>query len=481
MADSVSIWWIRHDLRLDDNPALLAASAENVAVLPVFVWSPDDDGKWCPGAASRWWLHYSLASLDEQLRQRGSRLILRQGSTDATLQSLVKETGAKAVYWNHRYEPAARNVTAAMEAAFKQMGVNARGFHGNLLFDPATILNQSRQPFQVFTPYWNACMKLQEPVGPRSAPSKLKSPTNLPVSESLDDFKLLPTISWTAGMEAAWQPGEMGAKSMLKQFGNREIKEYPVSRDRPDSTGTSRLSPHLHFGEVSPRRVWHTIKAAVGGKSGQSLPISGEPYLRQLGWREFSNYLLHHFPHTELKPMREEFSRFPWKQNAQWLKLWQRGQTGYPIVDAGMRELWATGWMHNRVRMIVASFLVKDLLIRWQDGACWFWDTLVDADLANNTMGWQWTAGCGADAAPYFRIFNPVLQGEKFDPEGSYVRRWVPELAKLRTDWIHCPWESPQDELTSAGIALGKTYPRPIVDHQAARQQALAALKAISK
>jgi deoxyribodipyrimidine photo-lyase len=481
VSDAASIWWIRQDLRLDDNPALLAAIAERGPVLPAYIWAPEGDGDWPPGAASRWWLHHSLADLDTKLRKLGSRLILRRGPAIDVLQKLVRETGATDVFWNERYEPAAQKVSAAVEKAFENVGVGTNGFHGSLLFDPAGVLNQSRRPFQVFTPYWNACLKLNEPAEPQPAPVKLKNPATWPKSDSLADLDLLPTIHWTAGMEAAWQPGETGATAMLRQFGKQRITDYPSSRDRPDRVGTSRLSPHLHFGEISPRRVWHSVTAAAGSKSGHAAPASAEPYLRQLGWREFSTYLLHHFPHTESQPMREEFARFPWKRNAKWLRKWQRGQTGYPIVDAGMRELWATGWMHNRVRMIVASFLVKDLLISWRDGADWFWDTLVDADLANNTMGWQWTAGCGADAAPYFRIFNPVLQGEKFDPQGAYVRRWVPELAKLPDEWIHRPWEALPLELASAGVELGKSYPRPIVDHKAAREAALAALKTIQK
>lgn len=477
----MSIWWVRNDLRLDDNEALLAAVASGEPVVPVFVWAPEDEGAWPPGAASRWWLHHSLRSLDNQLRRRGSRLVLRRGPTVAAIEQVVRETGAKHVFWNNRYEGAARSVVGNVEERLGALGVKFSGFNSNFLIEPASVLNQSRQPFQVFTPFWKACLKLPLAGQPQPAPQQLQPPGTWPDSESLDDFKLLPTIDWTSGMEAAWQPGEAGAVARLKAFASPEIQRYSVSRDRPDVSGTSRLSPHLHFGEVSPRRVWKTVCDAAGGDITDGAPLRAEPYLRQLGWREFSNYLLHHFPEIESKPLREEFSRFPWKANAKWLRLWQRGMTGYPIVDAGMRELWTTGWMHNRVRMIVASFLVKDLLISWQEGAKWFWDTLVDADLANNTMGWQWTAGCGADAAPYFRVFNPVLQGEKFDPDGTYVRRWVPELASLGSDWIHQPWDAPPLELAGANIMLGKTYPRPIVDHAEARQKALVALQTIRK
>jgi deoxyribodipyrimidine photo-lyase len=297
----------------------------------------------------------------------------------------------------------------------------------------------------------------------------------------LDDLELLPEIDWAGGMREAWTPGESGAIKALERFRKSAVADYPDGRDRPDKPGTSRLSPHLHFGEISPRQVWH--KLAPGSQSGMSESDrkSAWAYLREVGWREFAYHLLYHFPHTPCEPLRPEFKKFPWRKDAKALKAWQKGNTGYPIVDAGMRELWHTGWMHNRVRMIVASFLVKDLLLPWQEGAAWFWDTLVDADLANNTLGWQWTAGCGADAAPYFRVFNPTLQGKKFDPDGAYVRRWIPELAKLDARYIHEPTKAPADALKRAGITLGKDYPKPIVDHGEARDRALAALDTIKK
>jgi len=289
-----------------------------------------------------------------------------------------------------------------------------------------------------------------------------------------------PKLNWIAGLRAAWKPGSAGAEAELKRFLRDGLLTYPEGRNRPDLPGTSRLSPHLHFGEISPRQVWHAVKRSAESKSVSAAVWRDWQFLTELGWREFAHHLLFHFPHTPEQPLRPEFARFPWRKNPVWLRAWQRGQTGYPFVDAGMRELWATGWMHNRVRMVAASFLVKNLLLPWQDGARWFWDTLVDADLANNTLGWQWTAGCGADAAPFFRIFNPVSQGDKFDPEGAYVRRWVPELARLPSTWIHHPWQAPPTALAAAGIELGRTYPRPIVSHLVSRELALEAYRRIT-
>jgi deoxyribodipyrimidine photo-lyase len=282
-------------------------------------------------------------------------------------------------------------------------------------------------------------------------------------------------------LRKAWAPGATNAAKELDRFLDDRLQDYSTERDRPDHPGTSRLSPHLHFGEISPRQIWHAVGQAARNRKSRKLDKVADPFLRQLVWREFAHHLLYHYPHIATEPLREEFGAFPWKEDAAGLHAWTRGETGYSYIDAGMRQLWTTGWMHNRVRMAVASFLVKDLLLSWQDGARWFWDTLVDADLANNTLGWQWTAGCGADAAPFFRIFNPVGQGERFDPEGAYVRQWVPELARLPAEWIHKPWEAPAGVLEAAGVQLGTTYPRPIVDHAAARKRALEALGTIRR
>jgi deoxyribodipyrimidine photo-lyase len=345
-----------------------------------------------------------------------------------------------------------------------------------LLYEPGEILNSSGKPFQVFTPFWNACCSGPEPAAPLLRPKRLAAPGGWPRSLALDELDLEPKVDWASGIRAAWTPGEKGAHDLLRRFVRESLLDYSDQRDRPYVPGTSRLSPHLRFGEISPRQIWHGVYGGLNSKRTRTSMKAVEPFLRQLGWREFSYHLLHHLPHTTDEPLRSDFAAFPWRTDEAALKAWQRGQTGYPLVDAGMRELWATGWMHNRVRMVVASFLVKDLLIPWQEGARWFWDTLVDADLANNTMGWQWTAGCGADAAPYFRVFNPVGQGERFDAKGDYVRRWVPELAKLPPAWIHRPWEAPAAVLAEAGIVLGKTYPKRIVVHAEARERALAAV-----
>jgi deoxyribodipyrimidine photo-lyase len=437
---SSSLVWFRHDLRLADNPALTAAIARGGPVVPLFVWAPDEEAPWQPGAASRWWLHHALLALDGDLRKLGAPLIVHQGASLAELQAVIHATGATSVFWNRLYEPALRQRDAAVTAALQHSGIAVQTFGANLLFEPESIAKQAGGPFQVFTPYWRRCLAEPPPDPPLPAPKSI--PASFPVSSSgLQSLELLPTFDWAAGLRTAWEPGERGARKLLQQF---DALTYPARHDFPAQAGTARLSPHLHFGEISPRQVWH------------ALPTGAAAFRRQLGWREFAHHLLWHFPHTPQQPLRAEFARFPWDADAAALRTWQRGRTGFPIVDAGMRELWHTGWMHNRVRMIVASFLVKDLRLAWLDGARWFWDTLVDADLANNTLGWQWAAGCGADAAPYFRVFNPALQQKKFDPAGAYVHRWLPEL----------------------GTAA---YPPPIVDHDDARMRALAAYGAMRR
>ena len=474
-----SILWFRADLRLADNPALQTAIQRGGAIVPVFIHAPEEESPWSPGGASRWWLHQSLKKLDAALRARGSRLIIRRGPTLETLRSLVKETGATAVFWNRRYEPGVSARDAKVQAALNDDGLKAESFKAALLHEPWTIQNQSGKPFQVFTPFWKQCRNQPDPAEPLPAPKKLFAPANWPKSLALAELELEPTINWAGGMCAAWQPGETGALGNLQQFLAQAFDEYSEQRNRPDLPGTSRLSPHLHFGEISPRQVWHGLKN-IAHKRGLTVAAwRDSQFLAEVGWREFAHHLLFHFPHTPAEPLRSQFKKFPWRENAAWRRAWQQGRTGYPIVDAGMRELWTTGWMHNRVRMIAASFLVKDLLLPWQDGARWFWDTLADADLAQNTLGWQWTAGCGADAAPYFRIFNPVSQGEKFDPNGDYVRRWCPELAKLPDEWLHRPWETPVETLDRAGLRLGRDYPEPIVSHAIAREAALEALAKI--
>ena len=475
---ALTIVWFRQDLRLQDNPALAAALAEG-AILPVYIWDEARAGRWPLGGASRWWLHHSLGKLDEALRDHGSRLVLAKGESGAVLQDLLKTTGATKVYWNRNYEPAAIACDKIIKAALTAAGVAAQSFNAALLFEPHTIQNKSGGPFQVFTPFWKHCLALpvEDPVKlPRG---EFSAPARWPASLNLAALGLLPTIKWDAGLAAAWQPGEAAAIQRLKKFTSGAIDQYADQRNRPDLAGTSSLSPYLHFGEVSPRQIWAAVRA-LSQESGV-FPASrgGQVFLSEVGWREFAHHLLYHFPHTPEEPLRSDFTAFPWRSDAPQLRAWQRGHTGYPIVDAGLRQLWATGWMHNRVRMIVASFLVKHLRISWREGAAWFWDTLLDADLASNTLGWQWTAGCGADAAPYFRIFNPILQGVKFDPEGSYVRHWVPELSRVPMEFMHEPWAAPSSVLALAGVKLGVDYPQPIVNHGEARVAALAALQAM--
>jgi len=464
--ESVLVWF-REDLRLQDNPALAHAVESGASVVPVFVWAPQEEGEWAPGAASRWWLHHSLAALDGGLQARGLRLIVREGASLAVLRALVKETGAAAVFWNRRYDPSAVARDTGIKRALMDEGVEVRSFNGTLLHAPTGVVNQSGGPYRVFTPFWRQLES--RPVREETvlAEGVLRGPDRWPESVALGTLGLLPDKNWAEGFAKEWEPGERGAQAALEHFLAATVQKYGEGRDRPDRRGTSRLSPHLHFGEISAVQVYHAVKANGGPGAAR--------YLSEIGWREFAQHLLFHFPRTPTEPLRDEFARFPWRRDEVALRCWCRGRTGYPIVDAAMRELWQTGWMHNRARMIVASFLVKHLRISWVEGARWFWDTLVDADLANNTLGWQWSAGCGADAAPYFRIFNPVLQGRKFDPDGAYVRRFVPELARLPVRFIHAPWEASASLLAAAGVRLGVDYPQPCVDHAQARAEALAA------
>ena len=478
MKPAISIVWFRQDLRLADNPALRAA-IQRGEVVPVFIHAPEEEAPWQPGGASDWWLHQSLRALDSRLRELGSRLVIRRGPTLETLRGLVKETNADAVFWNRRYEPAVMARDRKVNEALSGDGLAVQSFNAALLHEPWTIQNQSKKPFQVFTPFWKHCLAKPDPAEPLPAPKNLTAPSKWPKSLALDELELEPKLKWPDGLRAAWQPGEAGASANLNRFLRNAFDDYTTQRNRPDVAGTSRLSPHLHFGELSPRQVWHGLRRLA---SKRGLPVErwrASQFLSEIGWREFTHHLLFHFPHTTTEPLRADFKNFIWNKDATWLRAWQKGRTGYPIVDAGMRELWATGWMHNRVRMIVASFLVKDLLLDWQEGARWFWDTLVDADLAQNTLGWQWTAGCGADAAPYFRVFNPTSQGEKFDPHGQYVRKWCPELAKLPDRWLHQPHAAPAEILRAAGVGLGNNYPLPVVSHGIAREIALEAFAKI--
>jgi deoxyribodipyrimidine photo-lyase len=459
MSGAVSIVWFRRDLRLRDNPALLAA-IERGAVVPVFIWAPDEEAAWAPGGASRWWLHHSLNALDAGLRGLGSRLVLRRGPSLAALDALVRETGAHAVFWNRLPEPAAAQRDAEVERELRGRGLVVGYHNAALLFEPAAIRSGEGKPFSVFTPFWRACLAAPEPAPPLAAPARLIAPGDWPRSEPLEALGLDPGHAWTRGLQQTWQPGERGELARLRLLLKSRLIEYEERRDRPDLDGTSTLSPHLHFGEVSPREVWQAVRARGLGPRRQA---GAAVFLKELGWREFAHHLLARFPALPDRPWRPEWKRFPWASDPALLRAWEQGRTGYPLVDAGMRQLWVTGWMHNRVRMVVASFLVKHLLVPWQDGERWFWDTLVDADLANNALNWQWVAGSGPDAAPYFRIFNPVIQSRKFDPAGDYIRRWVPALGDVPAPAIHQPWKT-----------SGPNYPAPIVDHQLARQRALA-------
>jgi deoxyribodipyrimidine photo-lyase len=447
--------------------------------VPVFIWAPEEEAPWQPGAASRWWLHQSLLALQDELRKPGSGLVIRRGPTLPTLLELAGETGATAIFWNRRYEPVVNARDGRLEEALRAAGLEAKSFNAALLHEPWTVANRSGASFQVFTPFWRHCLAQPDPAEPSAAPRRLSGPARRPKSLALDALELEPKIKWAEGLRAAWRPGAAGAHAQLARFLKRAALSYAADRNRPDLTGTSRLSPHLHFGEIGPRQVWNAVRRWAEEQGMAEKTWRGGPFLAEIGWREFAHHLLHHFPWTPHEPLRPAFRRFAWRRNAAGLKAWQQGRTGYPIVDAGMRELWATGWMHNRARMIAASFLVKDLLVSWQEGARWFWDTLVDADLAQNTLGWQWTAGCGADAAPYFRVFHPVGQGEKFDPRGEYVRRWCPELARLPDVWLHQPSHAPEQALALAGVRLGRDYPRPIVNHALAREVALRAFAEI--
>ncbi|MBD8873717.1 deoxyribodipyrimidine photo-lyase [Rhodanobacter sp. DHB23] len=469
---STALVLFRRDLRLADNPAWHAACAAHAQVLPVFIHAPGEDGDWSPGAASRWWLHYSLAALDQRLHAQQAGLHLRQGDTLDALRELIRHSGASAVYWNRLYEPAAIARDTHIKNALREQGIAVHSHNAALWCEPWQIATQQGDPYRVFTPYWRnlrtqiqASQPLPEPV----LPGWQSLPDGLPL-QALD---LLPRIRWDSGLAEAWQPGEAGAQEWLEIFADDAIGDYAHARDLPARHGTSRLSPHLHFGEISPRQIHFELDRRARATDAKRRPDI-EPYLRELGWREFAHHLLYHFPRTRTDNFNPRFDGFHWAPADQAsFERWQQGRTGIPLVDAGMRELWHTGWMHNRVRMIVASFLTKNLRQHWHLGARWFWDTLVDADLANNTLGWQWVAGCGADAAPYFRVFNPHAQAAKFDPDASYLKRWLPELATLPPKLLHEPWRDP-----AALAACG--YPAPMVDVGATREAALGAWQALA-
>ncbi|ATQ42823.1 cryptochrome/photolyase family protein [Caulobacter mirabilis] len=459
-----AILWFRQDLRLADNPALAAAAASGRAVIPLYVL---DETARPLGGASRWWLERSLAALDADLRARGSRLVFRRGDPRLQIGELVATTGAEAVFWNRLYDGHSVARDSELKSDLKADGVEAISCNGGLLVEPWTVKTGAGDPYRVFTPYWRAAQSKIEPLPALDAETQISAPNHWPDSDNLSDWKLYERRpDWAKGFND-WTPGEAGARAALARFLDEPAATYAEDRDRPDRVGTSRLSPHLHFGEIGPRQVWRALR-------GRDLPAGqADKFLAEIGWREFNHHLLFHWPDLPIRNFKSEFDRFEWRDDEPGFRAWARGLTGYPIVDAGMRELWATGWMHNRVRMIVASFLIKDLMIDWRRGEAWFWDTLVDADIAQNAGNWQWVAGSGADASPWFRIFNPVTQGQKFDPDGDYVRKWIPELAGLSSKTVHAPWIASDSELQSAGVRLGETYPRPVVDHAEARERAL--------
>jgi deoxyribodipyrimidine photo-lyase len=476
MTTTVLIWF-RHDLRLADHPALAAALATGARVLPVFVWDPDAAGDHAPGGAARWWLKRSLAALGADLAARGAPLLLARGRAETVIPALAVATGATEVHAGRAVEPWARAQSRSVHEALEASGRKLHLHTTVLLREPHGVASGSGKPYAVYTPFAKALLAAGDPPPCLPAPAAIPGAALPAGGESLEDLGLHPTPGepdWAAGFDALWQPGEAGAAARLARFATGPLAAYDAQRNLPGIEGSSGLSPHLRWGEVSARQVWHAARAAARGPG-------VETFLKEILWREFAYHLLWHRPEMPARNLRAEFDAFPWAQDASLLRAWQQGRTGYPIVDAGMRQLWQTGWMHNRVRMVAGSLLVKHLLQPWQDGAAWFWDTLVDADLASNSASWQWVAGCGTDAAPYFRVFNPVLQGEKFDPEGAYVRRFVPELAKLPAAFIHKPWDAPPVLLASCGVRLGASYPRPVVDPAEGRARALAAFAALRR
>lgn len=469
-----TVVWYSNNLRTDDHAALVAASQRG-AVVPVFVYDPEYTGPSAMGGSTKWWVHHSVRSLGERLGRLGSPLVISKGDPRAELRKVAIEVGADCVMACDSIEPDLQMRDEEVEHALSTHDIGFQRFPMHLLWPVGSVMTKDGNPYQVFTPFWKMALSTGMPPEPIDAPKKLVPPGKHTASLDLDTLGLLPEIEWYAQMQQHWTPGEQGASDRFEAFLEERIGDYAEDRNRLDIPGWSAMSAHIHFGEISVCRMWHTVAQDERWQQVKSK----EHYLREIGWREFAQHLINHFPRTIDEPLREQFKGFPWVRDHAALERWKRGRTGYPVVDAAMRQLWAQGWMPNRARMIVASFLCKDLRISWEEGMAWFWDTLVDADLGSNTLGWQWTAGCGADAAPYFRVFNPITQGEKFDPHGDYVRRWCPELAKLDRKSIHAPWDAKPMELAAAGITLGGDYPQPMVDHKQARDAALEAFEKI--
>lgn len=467
----------RNDFRLLDNPALYEAVRLKKQVIPVFIYDPSASEDWDLGGASKWWLHQSIKDIQKQIASLGGRLILRKGSTASIMRELVESTQASSVFWNRRYLLSERTVDSVVKEMLVDMGVEVKSFQASLLVEPWTTANKEGNPFKVYSPFWRSIKDNPIPEPLDLDFSKIEFADENIECLGLEDLALIPKDkTWHKTFHDFWKVSEMNAHDLLHNFIHHGVDSYAVDRDRPDFNGTSSLSPFLRWGQISPRQIAHALSQNCDlNEKGPTV------YLKEIYWREFAYYVMYHFPQTSDSPLQEKYKNFPWNEDDSTLSAWKWGKTGYPIVDAGMRQLYATGWMHNRVRMIVASLLVKHLLHSWHAGAKWFWDTLVDADLSSNTLGWQWSGGCGADAAPYFRIFNPMTQGMKFDPEGEYVKRWVPELASLPAQYIHQPWEASASELESFGVTLGENYPIPIIEHTFGRERALEALASLKR
>ena len=475
MSKGIAIHWFRQDLRIKDNPSLEAAS-QYESIIPVYILDDVNSGEFAMGAASRWWLHKSLEKLNESL---GGNLLIYKGNPSDIFNNIIKEQDISYISWNRCYEPWRIERDKAIKKDLESQNINVESFSGALLWEPWKISKDDGTPYRVFTPFYKkGCLNADEPRFPTNSLKLNNLYTNKLNSESIENLDLIPEIDWYRDFEPEWSPGEEGADQCLEEFLESGLLNYKEGRNFPSKKFVSRLSPHLHFGEISPNEVWYRAKTK---ETEEGIEKSLAHFHSELGWREFSSYLLYHFPDLPKVNFQKKFDIFPWRQDETLLKLWQSGNTGYPIVDAGMRELWKTGYMHNRLRMVVGSFLVKNLLIHWQEGERWFWDCLVDADLASNSASWQWVAGSGADAAPYFRIFNPITQGLKFDPDGEYTKKYVPELKDLPNKYLFSPWEAPKEVLESAGIELGKDYPQPIVDLKISREIALEAFATTKK
>ena len=469
---NVSIFWFRQDLRVHDNPGLTSAlSLGNV--LPIYILDDINSNQHRMGAASRWWLHNSLKNLNKRLENKISFYL---GDPLKILGDLIKKFEIKNVFWNRCYEPWRIERDTQIKSYFNKKNINVETFNSSLLWEPWNILKSDKTPYKVFTPFYRkGCLMSNPTREPLQEPSLESLIRDKEINTTLDSLKLIPKIKWYKEMESLWEPGEEGATKKLREFLNNGLNGYKEGRNFPGKKNVSQLSPHMHFGEISQNEVWYKAKSIGDSETSKDL----DHFLSELGWREFSYNLLFHFPGLPKENLQEKFNNFPWKKDSDLLTKWQKGLTGYPIIDAGMRELWQTGYMHNRIRMIVGSFLVKNLLLHWHEGEKWFWDCLIDADLASNSASWQWVAGSGADAAPYFRIFNPITQANRFDPEGEYILKFIPELKELPIKYLFSPWEAPEEILKSANVTLGVDYPKPIVDLKESRDAALEAFSTI--